>query len=158
MAAISDWDFRGVENGFELYIAEIGNGTDDDVGDVLNTAFHDFGEIESLLYLRARNTQAQRDLVESLGLDWDPVYMPWLLVLEDHPNDVREGDKAIIFRLGHLDDAAAVEAVTTTLMAASREANALRTLTWEKRKERFRELMPVLRETADFVIAVVGVL
>jgi len=158
MAAISDWDFRGVENGFELYIAEIGNGTDDDVGDVLNAAFHDFGEIESLLYLRARSTQAQRDLVESLGLDWDPVYMPWLLVLEDHPNDVREGDRAIIFRLGHLDDATAVEAVTTTLMAASREANALRTLTWEKRKERFRELMPVLRETADFAIAVVGVL
>ena len=158
MSAISDWNFRGVENGFELFIVEIGNGTDDDVGNVLDGTFHDFGEIESLLYLRARNTQAQRDLVESLDLDWDPVYMPWLLGLEAHPNDVREGDKAIIFRLGHLDDADAVAEVTTKLMAASWEANALRTLTWEKRKERFRELIPVLRDAADFAIAVVGVL
>lgn len=147
-----------VEGDFELYIAEISYGDDRDFGDVLNEAFHEFGKVDSLLYLRAHNTAIQRELVERLDIDWQPVYMPWLLVLEDHPEDIEKGDRALIFRLGQLDGPEQVKQVTEKLMLASSEADAIRRLTWERRKQKFKEMMPALKETADLVISVVGAL
>lgn len=146
------------DSDFDMYIAEIGNGGDRELGDLLNKAYHDFGKVDSLLYLRAHDTSAQRELVERLGIAWQTVYMPWLLVLEDHPDDVQKGDRALIFRLGHLDSADQVTEVTEKLMLASAEADAIRQLTWEKRKQKFKEMIPALQETADIVISVVGAL
>lgn len=157
MAVGEGWNYPVVENGYQIYIAEIGDRYDDEIQDVLDEAKRDFAQVESLLYLRAFDTGVQNELLEVLGLEWNPVYMPWLLVLEDHPKKVEEGDQAIVFRLGNLDNADQIKDVTDELVAASREADALRKLTWEQRKEEFMDKIPVLKETAKMVIAVVGV-
>lgn len=157
MAAAGGWEFPVVQNGYEIYIARIGDMYDDEIRDVLNEVNKNFTQVESVLYLRAYDTGVQKELVEDdLGLDWNPVNMPWLLVLEDHPDEVEEGDQAIVFRLGKLD-VDQIEEVTDKLVAASREADALRQLTWGQRKEEFRDKIPVLKETAKMVISVVGV-
>lgn len=152
-----DWNYPVVQNGFSMYIAEIGDSSDDEINRALSEAHGNFAEVESVLYLIAHNTKAQRELVEDdLGLDWNPVYMPWLLILEDHPKEVEKGDQAIVFRLGKLD-VNQIEEVINKLVAASYEADALRQLTWEQRKEEFKDKIPVLKETAKMIISVVGV-
>lgn len=157
MSTAHDWNWSVVENGFNMYIAEIGDSTDTEIQNAIYQAQSDFGEVESVLYLIANNTEAQKELVvDNLGLDWTSVYMPWLVVLEDHPKEVEEGDKAIVFRLGKLN-AEQIKEVTNKLAVASHEADALQQLTWEQRKEEFKDKIPVLKETAKMVISVAGV-
>jgi hypothetical protein len=157
MSLAEGWNYPVVENGYKIFIAEIGGSYDEEIQDVLNATKRDFAQVESLLYLRAFDTGVQKELLEKLGLEWHPVYMPWLLVLEEHPEEIEKGDQAIIFRLGKLETTQ-IEEVTNDLVSASMEADAIRKLTWEQRKEKFKEKIPVLKETAKMVISVVGVL
>lgn len=157
MSAVDDWDYPAwPDDDVEMYIAEIGIRTNEAVFDHLDAEFRRFGQVESLVYFRANNTAAQRELVERLGLDWDTVDMPWLLVLDEHPDFVEPGDRAIIFRLGNLEEVEQVKDVTRTLMRAAREPDFMRSLDWEKRKRRFQEMLPAIKETANLVISVVG--
>jgi len=157
MSLAEGWNYSVVENGYKIYIAEIGGSYDEEIQDVLNATKRDFAQVESLLYLRAFDTGVQKELLEKLDFEWHPVYMPWLLVLEEHPEEIEKGDQAIIFRLGNLETTQ-IEEVTNDLVSASMEADAIRKLTWEQRKEKFKEKIPVLKETAKMVISVVGVL
>ena len=157
MSVAEGWSYPVVENGYKIFIAEIGGSYDDVIQDVLNKTKRDFAQVESLLYLRAFDTGVQKELLEKLGLEWHPVYMPWLLVLEKHPEEIEIGDQAIIFQLGKLDTAQ-IEEVANDLVSASMEADAIRKLTWEQRIERFKDKIPVLKETTKMVISVVGIL
>lgn len=157
LANIGDYD------GYVLMMEKSPN-FEDEISDALHENFFEMAEAlgsDNVLVKfgerQARKQPPENEVIEKLNLSIDNRKMPYLIVLDKHPLNLESGDKCIVFELGKLRSKRAVTEILEVIYTHITDENFIKSLTWEKRKNMFKNLLSPLVNGAGLVISIVGV-
>ena len=138
------------------YIIEVRHPDDftDEVTEALDENFEQMGATigDGNAYVRFTDRDADEELINKLDRSVDLHSMPWLILLDKHPDVVESGDECLIMELGKLESKREVVIALRKAREALNNKRFMRRLSIEQRVEWLRDALSPLESGAQFVI------
>lgn len=138
------------------YIIEVRHPDDftDEVTEALDENFEQMGATigDGNAYVRFTDRDADEELTNRLDRSIDLESMPWMILLDKHPEIVESGDECLVMELGKFESKREVVIALRKAREALNDERFMRRMSIEQRIEWLRDALSSLESGAQFAV------
>lgn len=132
----------------------------DEITETLDENFSEMGATigEENVYVRFLNESADRELLDKLDRNIDLDTMPWLILLDRHPDSVESGDECLIIELGRANSKREATIALRKAREALNDERFMRRMSREQQFDRLRHMFSSIEPGVQLVVSLASFL
>lgn len=142
---------------YDNYLIEIRHpdGLEDNLTDTLDRNLKEMGSSigENNVYVKPLEPTVVQDLLQRLDRDIDMYSMPWLLLLDKHPDQFEPGDECLVLEFGNIENPSDVTQALREIRRAMNDERFARRLSVQKRLDHMQDVLSPIVRGAGLVVS-----
>lgn len=130
---------------YDNYLIEIryADRLEDNITDTLDRNLEEMGSSigEENVYVKPLDPSVAEDILHGLDRDVDMYSMPWLLLLDQHPEQVEPGDECMVFEFGDIENPNDVTQTLREIRRAMNDERFARRLSIQQRLDHMQDVL-----------------